>query len=65
MNNQLIKFFHRIAHRVNRAIRIFLNAPALLTCGQTMSKISESSRENILLTLENENLFLGKTTSDN
>lgn len=53
MNNQLIKFFHRIAHMVNRAIRIFLNAPALFTCGQTLSKISESFMENILLTLKN------------
>jgi len=30
-----------------------------------MSKIGESSRENILLTPENETLFLGKTTPDN
>lgn len=44
---------------------IFFMAPALLTCGQTMSKISESLMENILLTLENETQFLGKTTLDN
>jgi hypothetical protein len=35
----------------------FLMAPALLTCGQSLSMIDESSIENILLTLENETFF--------